>query len=81
MGKTGNSSIKIYINKIETRITFKIKTEYYPKLLTPETVKLLGSTKSKITKDKNGENVPYLEITEIELIHYNVVNNSDQVLL
>ena len=44
-------------------------------------MKLLGSTKSKITKDKNGENVPYLEITEIELIHYNVVNNSDQVLL
>ena len=81
MGKAGNSSIKIYINKIENRITFKIKTEYYLELLTPETVKLLGSTKSKITKDKNGENVPYLEITEIVLIHYNVVNNSGQVLL
>ena len=81
MGKTGNSSIKIYINKIENRITFKIKTEYYLELLTPETVKLLGSTKSKITKDKNGENVPYLEITEIVLIYYNAVNNSGQVLL
>ena len=81
MGKAGNSSIKIYINKIENRITFKIKTEYYLELLTPETVKLLGSTKSKITKDKNSENVPYLEITEIVLIHYNVVNNSGQVLL
>ena len=44
-------------------------------------MKLLGSTKSKITKDKNSENVPYLEITEIVLIHYNVVNNSGQVLL
>ena len=81
MGKAGDSSIKIYINKIENRITFKIKTEYYLELLTPETVKLLGSTKSKITKDKNSENVPYLEITEIVLIHYNVVNNSGQVLL
>ena len=81
MGKTGNSSIKIYIKKIENRITFKIKTEYYLELLTPETVKLLGSTKSKITKDKNGENVPYLEITEIVLIYYNAVNNSGQVLL
>ena len=81
MGKTGNSSIKIYINKIENRITFKIKTGYYLELLTPETMKLLGSTKSKITKDKNGENVPYLEITEIVLIYYNAVNNSGQVLL
>ena len=41
-------------------------------------MKLLGSTKSKITKDKNGENVPYLEITEVVLIHCNVVNNSYQ---
>ena len=39
-------------------ITFKIKTGYYLELLTPETMKLLGSTKSKITKDENGKNVP-----------------------
>ena len=39
-------------------------------------MKLLGSTKNKIAKDKNGENVPYLEITEVVLIHCNVVNNS-----
>ena len=38
-------------------------------------MKLLGSTKSKITKDKNGENVPYLEITEGVLAHCNIVNN------
>ena len=37
---------------------------------------LLGSTKSKITKDKNCENVPYLEITEVVLLHCNVVGNS-----
>ena len=41
-------------------------------------MKLLGSTKSKITKNENGENVPHLEITEIVLIHCNVVNNSYQ---
>ena len=45
-GKTVNPSIKIFINKIENTITFKIKTEYYLELLNPETVKLLGSTKS-----------------------------------
>ena len=76
--KTVNPSIGIYINKIENRVTLKIKTGYYLELLTPETMKLLGSTKSKITKDENGENVPYLEITEVILIHCNVVNNSYQ---
>ena len=55
-----NPSIRIYVNKIENRITFKIKSGYYLKLLTPETMKLLESTKSKITKDKNDENVPHL---------------------
>ena len=57
---------------------FKIKTRYYLELLTPETKKLLGSTKSKITKDENGENVPHSEITEVELIHCNIVNNDYQ---
>ena len=42
----------IYVNKLENRITFKIKTEYYLKLLMTEAMKLLGSTKSKITKEK-----------------------------
>ena len=50
--KTVKISIKIYINKIENRIKFKIKTEYYLELLTTETLKLLGSTKSKTTKKK-----------------------------
>ena len=70
-----NPSIKIYVNKIENRITFKIKKGYYLELLTSETMKLLGSTESKITKDKNGENVPHLEIVELVLIHCNIVNN------
>ena len=38
-------------------------------------MKLLGSIKKKITKDKNGENVSHLEITEVALIHCNIVNN------
>ena len=73
-----NLSIRIYLNKIENRITFKIKTGYYLELLTPETMKLLESTKSKITKNKNGENVPHLEITEVVLVHSNFVNNDYQ---
>ena len=75
---TDNSSIMIYINKIENRITFKIKTAYFLEFSTPETIKLLGSTKSKITKYENGENLPHLEITEIVLIHCNVANNDYQ---
>ena len=41
-------------------------------------MELLGSTKSKITKNKNGEDVPQLEITELVLIHCNIVNNNYQ---
>ena len=40
-----NPSVRIYVNKIKNRITFKIKNRYYLELLTPETMKLLGSTK------------------------------------
>ena len=65
----------VYVHKKENRITFKIKTGCYLELLTPETMKLLGSTKIKITKTGNGENVPDLEITEVVLKHCNVINN------
>ena len=75
---TNKSSVQIYMNKIENRITCKIKDGYSLELLTPETMKLLGSTKNKITKDKNGENVPHLEITEVVLVHCNIVNNDYQ---
>ena len=50
-----NPSIKIYVNKIENRITFKIKTGCYLALLTTETMILPGSTENKINKDKNDE--------------------------
>ena len=73
-----NPSIRMYINRIENRIIFKIKNGYYLELLTPETMKLIGSTESKITKDKNGENVQHLEIAELVLVHCNLVNNDYQ---
>ena len=74
---TDKPLIQIYVNKIENRITFKIKNGYSLELLTKETMKLLGSTKSKITRE-NGENVPHLEITEVVLVHCNIVNNDYQ---
>ena len=76
--KTVNPSHWKYTNKIENRVTFRIKRGYHLDLLTPEAKKLLGSTKSKTIKYKNCENVPYLEITEVVLIHCNVFNNRYQ---
>ena len=49
---THNPPIRISVNKIKDRITFKIKTGYYLKRLTPETIKLLGNAKNKITEKK-----------------------------
>ena len=72
------SSVQIYVNKIENRITFKIKDGCSLELLTSETMKLLGSTKKKITKDENGKNVSHLEITEVVLVHCNTVNDDYQ---
>ena len=66
---------RIFVNKIKNRITFKIKTGFYIELVTPETMKLLRSSRSKITKDENGE-VPVSEITE--LVHCNIVNSNYQ---
>ena len=72
------ASVQILVNKIENKITFKVKKGYSLELLTPETMKLLESTKNKIIKDKNGENVPHLEITDVLLIHCDIVNNDYQ---
>ena len=71
-----NPPVWIYVNKIENRITFKIKKGYTLELLTPETMKSLRSKKNEITEDKNDENVPHLEITEVVvLVHCDIVNN------
>ena len=68
----------MYVKRIKNRITFKIKKGYSLELLTLETMKLLTSTKNKITEDKSGENVLHLEITEVVLVHCNMVNNNYQ---
>ena len=63
---------------MKNRIVFKIKTGYKLELLTSETMKLLGSTKKVVNKDKNGENVPKLESVEAVLVHCNLVKNDYQ---
>ena len=73
---TENPQIQIYPNKIKNRIVFKIKTGYKLELLTPETMKLFGSTKKVADKDKNGKNVPKIESVEVILVHCNLVKNS-----
>ena len=75
---TKNPPIQIYPNKIKNRIVFKIKTGYKLELLTPETMRLLGSTKKDVDQDKNGEDVPKLESVEVVLVHCNLVNNNYQ---
>ena len=55
-----------------------MKTVYYLKLLSLEIMTLLRRTKSKVTENKNGENVPHLEINELLLVHCNIVNNDYQ---
>ena len=67
---TENPSTQIYANKIKNRIIFKIKNGYKLELLTPEAMKLLGSTKKVVDKDKNGDNIPKLEVV---LVHCNLV--------
>ena len=70
--------MKIYVNKIEKGITFKIKTGYCLDLVMSEVMKLLQSTKDKMTKDEKGEKYSHLEITEIVLVHCNIVNSDYQ---
>ena len=72
------SPIIIYVNTINNRIVFKIKTGYKLELLSKETMKLLGSSKSIIGSDKNSELVPKLESVELVLMHCNLVNNDYQ---
>ena len=70
---TENPPIQIYLNKIKDRIVFKIKTGCKLELLTPKTMKLLGSKKRDVDSDKNSENVPKLESAEVVLVHCNLV--------
>ena len=73
-----NPPVQMYVNKIKSRIVFKIKTGYKLELLSPETMKLLGSSKKDVDQDKDGENVLKLESVEVVLVHCNLVNNNYQ---
>ena len=75
---TDKPPIQIYVNRIQNKVTFKIRTGYYLELLTPETMKLLESTKRRISKDKNGENIARLENIQVVLVHCNIVFNQYQ---
>ena len=68
----------IYVNEINNRIVFKIKSGYKLELLLKETKKLLGSSADNIDGDKNSELVPKLESVDLVLVHCNLVNNSYQ---
>ena len=70
--------MQTYTNKIKNRIIFKIETGYKLELLSPDTMKLLESTKKYVDQDKNGEDVPKLESIEVVLEHCNLVNNNYQ---
>ena len=75
---TENPSIQIYPNKIIKRIVFEVKTDNKLELLSPETMKLFGSTKKDVDTDKDGEDVPKPESVEVVLMRCNLVNNSYQ---
>ena len=75
---TDNSPVQIYANKIKNIIVFKIKTGYKLELLTPQTMKLLGSTKKVVDKYDNSENIPKLKSDDVVLVHWNLVKNDYQ---
>ena len=77
---TENPPFQIYPTKIKDRIVFRIKMGYKLELLTPETMRLLRSTKKDVDKDKDGGNVPKLESAEVVLVHCNLVKNDYQHL-
>ena len=73
---TDVSPVLIYVNKINNRIVFKIKSGYKLELLSKETLRLLGSSADTIDGDKNSALVPKLESIDLVLVHCNLVNNS-----
>ena len=72
------SPVLIYVNEINNRIAFKIKSGFKLELLSKETMRLLGSSADAIDGDKNSELVPKLESVDLVLVHCNLVNNSYQ---
>ena len=72
------SPVLMYVNQINNRIVFKIKSGYKLELLSKETMRLVRSSFDSIDGDKNSELVPKLESVDLVLVHCNVVNNSYQ---
>ena len=70
--------MQIYGNKIKNWTAFKINSGYKLELLSPETMRLLGSTKKDANQDKDREDVPKLESVEVALVYCNIVNSSYQ---
>ena len=71
-------TVRIYINKIGNRLEFEIKRGLNLDVSSPETMKLLGSIRIKITKDENGENTPHLKSTDVVLVHCNIASDDYQ---
>ena len=72
------SPLLIYVNEINNRIVFKIKSGYKLELLSKETMRLLGSLTDAIDGDKNSELVPKSESVDFVLVHFNLISNSYQ---
>ena len=72
------SPVLSYVNEINNRIVFKLKSGYKLELLSKETMRLLGSSSDTIHGDKNSELVPKLESVNLVLVHCNVVSNNYQ---
>ena len=72
------SPVLLYVNEINNRIVFKIKSVYKLELLSKETMRLLRSSSDAIDGDKNRQLVPKLESVDLVLVHCNLVNNDYQ---
>ena len=57
--------MQIYVNKMKNRIVLKIKTGYKLELLSTETMKVLENTRKDVHQDKDGEDVPKLELLKL----------------
>ena len=71
-------AVQIWANKIKNRVTFRIKSGYYLDFLTSKTIRLPEITGRRITKDKNGENLPQTKITEVAVVNCTIINKQYQ---
>ena len=72
---TENPTVQIYVKRIKNRIVFKIKAVDQLNLLTPETIKILGSIEKDIDKNKDGEDVPKVKFDEVALVCCNLMKS------